>query len=100
VRHFEVKLQGSSSEIQLTIRDAGVGFDPQAAMKKQGLGLISMHERVSLVKGRLSITSKPQFGTEINVRVPLLAGPRTSQAKAVQAKAVQAKAVQAKAVGE
>lgn len=82
VRHFEVKLQGSPNEIHLTLRDAGVGFDPEVAMKKQGLGLTSIQERVSLVKGTLSITSKPQFGTEVQVRIPLSPGSRTDQAKA------------------
>jgi signal transduction histidine kinase len=39
-------------------------------MRGQGLGLISMRERSSLVKGTVSITSTPMGGTEINVRVP------------------------------
>ena len=52
----------------------GRGFDPQAAMNGRGLGLISMRERVNLVKGTISISSNSMAGTEINVRVP---SPRT-----------------------
>ena len=81
VRFFEVKLHGSPTEIQLIVRDSGVGFDPELAKDTQGLGLISMQERVRLVKGTISITSKPQSGTEINVRVPLPAGAQTERAK-------------------
>jgi len=70
-QHFEVRLRGVSDEIQLTVRDCGVGFDAQAALSGQGLGLISMRERASLVKGTILITSKPMAGTEITLRAPI-----------------------------
>jgi signal transduction histidine kinase len=70
-QHFEVCLRGLSDEIQLTVRDCGVGFDAPAALRGYGLGLISMRERASLVKGTISITSKPLAGTEITLRVPI-----------------------------
>ena len=81
VRRFEVTLQASPAEIQLTVRDSGVGFDPALASSSQGLGLISMRERVKLVKGTIAITSRPLSGTEVSVRVPLPAGTRTEQAR-------------------
>jgi len=81
VRLFEVKLHGSSAEIHLTVRDLGAGFDPELIKDTQGLGLISMRERVRLLKGTISITSRPQSGTEINVRVPLESGVQTERAK-------------------
>jgi PAS domain S-box-containing protein len=71
VRSFEVKLHGSPTEIRLTIRDSGEGFEPELVKATQGLGLIGMRERVKLVKGTISITSSPQSGTEINVHIPL-----------------------------
>jgi signal transduction histidine kinase len=82
---FEVKLQGSPAEIHLTVQDSGVGFDPQLTLNNQGLGLISMRERVHLVKGTFLITSKPQSGTEISVRVPLSAGTQAEHAKLAEA---------------
>ena len=69
-RRFEVKLERVSDELRLTVRDRGVGFDPTIAMNSEGIGLISMRERMSLVKGSMSIISKPQHGTEITFRVP------------------------------
>lgn len=68
----KVKLQASPNEIRLLIRDSGTGFDSRAAIHGEGLGLISMRERVHLVKGNLSIKSDHRSGTEISVRVPLL----------------------------
>jgi signal transduction histidine kinase len=69
-RHFEVSLRGGSSEIELTVRDSGIGFDPQEAMKGRGIGLTSISERLKLVNGNLSIDSQPQHGTTIQARVP------------------------------
>jgi PAS domain S-box-containing protein len=77
--HFDVRLGTVSDEIQLTVRDCGVGFDAPAALSGHGLGLISMRERASLVKGTISITSKPMSGTEITLRIPIAVN-RESQA--------------------
>jgi signal transduction histidine kinase len=33
--------------IHLSVRDSGVGFDPMQAMKKRGIGLNSMKERLN-----------------------------------------------------
>jgi PAS domain S-box-containing protein len=71
VRHFQANLRGVEGAILLTVRDSGVGFKVEEATNNCGLGLVSMRERVGLVKGTISITSKPTAGTEINVRIPL-----------------------------
>jgi PAS domain S-box-containing protein len=70
VRHFKVELRGTEGEIQLTVSDLGVGFDPQDAIHHRGLGLISMRERMQLVSGEISIKSHPGDGTTIHARVP------------------------------
>jgi PAS domain S-box-containing protein len=70
-RHFTVELWGTRTEIHLAVSDAGSGFDVKAAKESQGLGLISMEERLKLVKGTFSIESQPKRGTRIHARVPL-----------------------------
>ena len=70
VRHIKVDLRGTEGEIQLTVSDLGVGFDPQDAIHRRGLGLISMRERMQLVSGEISIKSQPGGGTTIHARVP------------------------------
>jgi PAS domain S-box-containing protein len=74
VRHFEVRLWGTSDEIHLTVADSGAGFDRKAAMMSRGLGLISMEERLKLVNGTLTIDAQPQRGTTIHASVPLSSG--------------------------
>jgi signal transduction histidine kinase len=69
--HFEVDLCGTPADIRLTVRDFGRGFSMDDAMQTNGLGLVSMRERVNLVKGEIEIKSKPMAGTEIIVHVPV-----------------------------
>jgi signal transduction histidine kinase len=71
VRRFKVELNTNQGEIQLTVVDEGVGFDSQNAIASRGLGLISMRERLQLVKGQLSIHSEKGHGTTICARVPI-----------------------------
>jgi signal transduction histidine kinase len=80
VKRFEVRLWGSTGEINLTVSDLGAGFDQEAAMKSTGLGLTSMQERLRLVHGELSIKSQPKGGTTIHARVPF--DPRSDSARA------------------
>ena len=74
VRRFEVELRYAPDAIHLTVRDSGSGFESEAAKESRGLGLISMEERLKLVKGTFSIDSQPKKGTTIHARVPLSAG--------------------------
>ena len=70
-KHFEAWLKGTPTEIELTVRDSGVGFDPEEAMRGRGLGLTSMKERLNLVHGKLAVDSHLAEGTVIRASVPL-----------------------------
>jgi len=74
-----VELFATSDAIHLTIRDSGVGFNPQTALKGPGLGLVSMQERLKLVNGELSIHSLPGKGSTVHACVPLRARPSESR---------------------
>jgi signal transduction histidine kinase len=66
-----VELWKTPDEIHLAVSDRGVGFDPKAAKESPGLGLVSMEERLKLLKGSISIESQPNRGTTIHARLPL-----------------------------
>ena len=66
-----VKLTGAPGEIVMDIEDFGDGFDLETIEGKGGLGLVSMEERVRLLKGTFRIRSGPGKGTSIQVRIPL-----------------------------
>jgi signal transduction histidine kinase len=68
-RDAYVYLSRAEQNLELQIVDSGVGFDVQA--QHEGLGLVSMRERVALVNGQLTVESAVGTGTRITVRVPL-----------------------------
>jgi len=70
-RHIAVTLRGVGDTLHLNVQDDGRGFDPNVAASGQGLGLISMQERMKLVGGQLSITSRVAQGTIVGARAPL-----------------------------
>jgi signal transduction histidine kinase len=68
------------------VSDSGNGFDINDVDERAGLGLISMRERLRLIKGQLSIQSTPRGGTRIRLEVPLdsplVLRPRLAEAAA------------------
>ena len=72
-------LERSASDVTLSVRDDGRGFDGERATAGDGsglgLGLFGMAERVALVGGCLTIWSRPGEGTEVFAFIPLLADP-------------------------
>jgi PAS domain S-box-containing protein len=73
VSNATVELSGRNGDVELCIADSGAGFDVDVAAVKDGLGLISMRERLRLVGGRLSIQSRQREGTKISACVPAVA---------------------------
>jgi signal transduction histidine kinase len=70
----EITLRATNGGCELTIRDDGVGFDPDARRGGHSLGHASMRERAHLVRGRLAILSAPARGTAVVAWVPAAGG--------------------------
>lgn len=80
VQHFSVAMHGRSGEIQMEVSDLGVGFTQHDTVNHDGLGLISMRERLQMVKGELSIKSEPSSGTTIQALVRFSSSDHASAA--------------------
>jgi len=72
-REARVALVERWDALHLTITDNGVGFDTARLRRRAGLGLVSIRERARLIGADVQITSAPESGTKIQLRVPLVA---------------------------
>ena len=70
-RHVKVDLCGRPTGILLRVSDDGVGFDARHRRNGEGLGLVSMQERLKVSGGVLTIWSRPSLGTQVEAIVPL-----------------------------
>ena len=70
---IEVELRYDERQIRLRIRDDGKGIDPKF-LTDEGraghFGLHGMRERAKLVRGKLSVWTAPNSGTEIELSIP------------------------------
>ena len=67
-RNVTILLVRREGSVTAVIEDDGRGFDPDE-LSGEGLGLLGMRERVSLLDGRLTIESSPGTGTTLVAEV-------------------------------
>lgn len=65
-----VKLEWLCDEINVVVKDNGVGFDTES-VREGSFGIIGMKERIDLLKGSLKISSSIGKGTTILMKIPL-----------------------------
>lgn len=70
-RRVRVELSGTPEAIRLCVSDAGKGFEPASAQGFDGLGLLSMTERVKSLGGEFRVQSRPGGGTSVEAFIPL-----------------------------
>jgi len=63
-----VRLAAGGDALEVSIDDAGAGFDPAAGW---GMGLAIVKDRVDALDGTLVIESTPGAGTQVRIRLPL-----------------------------
>ncbi|HBX69419.1 MAG TPA: hypothetical protein DEH25_08560, partial [Chloroflexi bacterium] len=68
-QQVEMHLLQRENQLELWIKDDGLGFDPLDVDAEQKLGLRGMHERALGVGGVLEISSQPEVGTVIRLSV-------------------------------
>lgn len=78
-RNVWVELRERDGEVEVGIRDDGIGFDQETARMRarrgESFGLLGIRERVELLGGRTDIQSRPGQGTSIRVRFPVVSRP-------------------------
>ncbi len=76
-RHAEatrvnVDLSVKEGILAMHVKDNGKGFLPESIENKKTLGILGMRERVQIIGGEYTISSKPGNGTAVEVKIPLV----------------------------
>jgi len=66
-----VKLTQKGDDVTLEVRDWGIGFD-QDAVQEDRFGLEGIRERCRILGGKLVIKSKPDEGTVVRAKFPVI----------------------------
>ena len=66
---IDVDVRYADRDVQVVVRDDGSGM--KAGSRTRGLGLIGIEERARELGGHLDVTSAPDRGTTLTVRVPV-----------------------------
>jgi len=68
-KRIQLRLKKEEDNVIMTLSDDGSGFDPTVA--SEGMGLLSMQERVRFLGGVVLVNSQIGAGTEIQAELPL-----------------------------
>ena len=60
----------NAGDLQLSIKDNGVGMDVGAVDQTKHFGLLGMRERAQALEGTFDIVSAPKKGTHIHINIP------------------------------
>ena len=69
-KSIEVSLTLLENELQLLIKDDGVGMNLASVDQSQHFGLLGIRERVQGFHGSFSLVSEPNRGTAIHINIP------------------------------
>jgi signal transduction histidine kinase len=67
-KKVEIYLHIKNGQLQLIVRDDGVGFDPKQTCR--GIGLSNIHERTRFYNGSVDIQTAPGKGCSLFVNMP------------------------------
>jgi len=68
--HVWLGMERRDGQVEVTVRDNGVGFDTRMSARSSGHGLVGMRFRVEAEGGSMSIVATPGLGTLITARLP------------------------------
>ena len=79
-QHVQVEMKREANAIHITVRDDGVGFDPEQVHSEQGYmkgyGLFSLQERLANLGGSVEIQSVYGQGTTVTLTAPVENGSK------------------------
>lgn len=68
---LDIILDRTPAGITVLVKDNGLGFNPALRETFDGIGLKNIETRIEYLKGKVTYTSAPGQGTEVNIQVPV-----------------------------
>ncbi|MFA6276910.1 MAG: ATP-binding protein [Pedobacter sp.] len=69
--HIEIEVYIHNDLLYLTVKDNGIGFNYETAKtQNKGIGLSSIHNRIKMIEGKITINSNPNYGTLTTIEIP------------------------------
>jgi signal transduction histidine kinase len=72
--HVNIQVHFEEKNVRISVYDNGIGFDPDQVRHRRtsrpSLGLAGIEERAALLSGRVSLQSRPGYGTEVEAIIP------------------------------
>jgi PAS domain S-box-containing protein len=66
----QIHLSAVDDQIHLNIRDNGIGFE--MGIRKKGVGIVNIVNRVESFNGQVKFESKPGVGCVLDIRIPMI----------------------------
>jgi len=69
--HVKVELVENSNNVNLVVKDNGIGINAEELSNSTSYGLIGMKERADFLRGELEIDAVPKKGTTVKISFPV-----------------------------
>lgn len=66
-QHIRIKIEETNEILCLTVKDDGIGFDPEAVNSNAHFGVQGIRERADMVGAELTVSSQSGQGTQIEI---------------------------------
>jgi PAS domain S-box-containing protein len=66
----QIKIFAEDKQVNLMISDNGIGFE--LGMKKNGVGIVNIINRVESFNGKVNFETKPGVGCKLEIRIPMV----------------------------
>ncbi len=66
----QIKMTAENGQIHVLINDNGIGFE--VGMKKSGIGIVNIINRIESFNGTVGFETKPGIGCKLDIRIPMI----------------------------
>ncbi|HSZ34965.1 MAG TPA: ATP-binding protein, partial [Puia sp.] len=66
----QIKMTAENRQIHVQINDNGIGFE--IGMKKSGVGIVNIINRIESFNGKVGFETKPGIGCKLDIRIPMI----------------------------